>query len=262
MVYSDLPTNDFNSVLSVLNHPDSTMPANEHSVYSQLVGRSFYEQVVPSNTLHIGFSSTAMHWLSKVPVPIPDHVFGGLSQDPVVKQAYIAQSRQDWRTICKHRGRELVPGGVFALNLLLEKEGPHEPPVCHVINIAAHRMLHEGIIDAKEMTEFCIPIYARPLSDMIDPDILAEAGLELISHRRIISESPYYNKYLETGSLAEFGREIAAHAESWTYSFVQDAFKEEAKIRLFYEYVCEEAQKKVELFRFSFENAMLIFRKL
>ncbi len=76
VVYSDQPRNDFNALVSIvhdLTDFDSYLKRIDE-VYPLFSGSSFYLQAVPNNTLHLGFSATAMHWLSSKPMNISDHV--------------------------------------------------------------------------------------------------------------------------------------------------------------------------------------------
>lgn len=43
--------------------------------------RSFYEQRLSEKSLSIGYSSTAIHWLSKKPCNIVDHCYPSFSMD-------------------------------------------------------------------------------------------------------------------------------------------------------------------------------------
>ncbi|UJR24571.1 hypothetical protein I4U23_005946 [Adineta vaga] len=74
VIHNDLPTNDWTSLHRLLNE-DKTY----HGVAS---GRSFYEQCLPTNSLSVGYSSTAIHWLSKKPCDISNHCRVDLIRNP------------------------------------------------------------------------------------------------------------------------------------------------------------------------------------
>ncbi len=49
-----------------LKHHKQPSYLNEFdNVYVSAVGMSFYSQCVPSNSVHLGFSAAAFHWLSE-----------------------------------------------------------------------------------------------------------------------------------------------------------------------------------------------------
>ncbi len=71
-----------------------------------LKGRSFYEKSLPSDTLHFGFSATAMHWLSRLPCTLSSHIHpvGASEAERVI---FEQQARQDWETILTLRVLEV-----------------------------------------------------------------------------------------------------------------------------------------------------------
>src|SRR5262249_10836794 len=69
----DQPTNDFNSMFEVLaTDPDRYVLHGSH-LYPCAIGRSFYENVLPPESVHLGWSSYAAVWLSRIPTLIPGH---------------------------------------------------------------------------------------------------------------------------------------------------------------------------------------------
>jgi hypothetical protein len=43
-------------------------------VFAYAGGKTFYERLFPASHLHIGWNAIAIHWLSRVPAIIPDHI--------------------------------------------------------------------------------------------------------------------------------------------------------------------------------------------
>ena len=67
-------------------------------VYALFSANSFYRQAVPDDSLDLGFSATAMHWLSAKPTDLSDHIhMVGASGDEL--RAFAEHAAQDWRTI-------------------------------------------------------------------------------------------------------------------------------------------------------------------
>ena len=78
ITYTDLPHNDF-SVCSVgcmgLSAQRREAPlATVDKLFTFASGTSFHRQILPDETLSFGFSATAMHWLSRQPAMLADHV--------------------------------------------------------------------------------------------------------------------------------------------------------------------------------------------
>ena len=80
IVHTDLPTNDFAVLFSELSEPSSYM-AGVPDVYPSAIGRSYFEQILPANSVHLGWNTWTLHWLSGEPIDAPDHAYVMLSQD-------------------------------------------------------------------------------------------------------------------------------------------------------------------------------------
>lgn len=74
--YTDQPRNDFNALVQNVHGLGPFMNYLEEfkNVFPMFSGTSFYRQILPGNSLHLGFSATAMHWLSAKPGDISNHV--------------------------------------------------------------------------------------------------------------------------------------------------------------------------------------------
>ena len=90
IVHTDLPSSDFSALFQALaNDPDSYLRADPNT-FALAVGRTFYEQIVPSASVTLGWCSWAVQWLSHAPAPIPDHVQAACSKDVAVREQYAA----------------------------------------------------------------------------------------------------------------------------------------------------------------------------
>ena len=127
LTHTDLPYNDFSALFRLVH---GLLPGREadglrnfHGVFSFASGTSFHQQIFPDATLSLGFSASAMHWLSRLPTPLVDHVHAATASG-AERAAFAAQAATDWEAILLHRARELVPGGqlVFA-NFCIDEVG-------------------------------------------------------------------------------------------------------------------------------------------
>src|SRR6185295_8862460 len=97
------------------------LPEREHEslrdfcgVFSVASGTSFYQQIFPDASLSLGFSASAMHYLSRLPATLADHVHVVTARG-AERDAFAAQAASDWETILLHRARDLVQGGQLVL---------------------------------------------------------------------------------------------------------------------------------------------------
>jgi hypothetical protein len=116
VVYNDQPRNDYNSLFSLIHGltPIPTYLDEIEDVYVLASATSFYRQIVPAGTLDLGFSATAMHWLSRKPCDLSNHVQAVGAQGAELA-AFAEQGRSDWQTLLLQRARELTPGGRLVL---------------------------------------------------------------------------------------------------------------------------------------------------
>ena len=70
VTYTDLPSNDFSALFRIVqgDNPNfrSYVPRYE-DVYTFATATSFFRPIMPPASVDLGFSATAMHWLSEMP---------------------------------------------------------------------------------------------------------------------------------------------------------------------------------------------------
>src|SRR3984957_14653940 len=106
----DQPSNDFNSLFEVLDADQDRYVLGEPNVFPYAIGRSFYEPVLPPDSVHIDWCSYAAVWLSRVPALIPGHFISAHSTGSV-RAEFERQGAHDWEAFLSLRARELRPGG-------------------------------------------------------------------------------------------------------------------------------------------------------
>jgi hypothetical protein len=105
----DQPSNDFNSLFEVLSSDSDRYVLNEAKVFPCAIGRSFYEQVLPTESVHLGWSSNAAMWLSRVPSLIQGH-FWSVRSTGTAREAFERQAAEDWEAFLSLRACEMKPG--------------------------------------------------------------------------------------------------------------------------------------------------------
>jgi hypothetical protein len=216
---NDLPANDFNRLF--LNLADSKRSRGSPEgaparVFDFAVAGSFYQRVLPHHAAHIGFSSSALHWLSRCPdVAIENHVVPQERTSPA-HEAYARQARSDWEAFLAHRVEELVPGGKLLVTFVGRREGTalssHGP--FGLINHAARTLVDEGALHPQVYRRFLFPVYLRTLSETVAPlkDRFSAVGrqykIEFAGVRRFVC--PFYARFQETGAIDEYAEAYAS----------------------------------------------------
>ncbi|KAJ4841379.1 hypothetical protein Tsubulata_033362 [Turnera subulata] len=193
--FSDHVNNDFNTLFR--NLPPS------REFFAAGVPGSFHNRLFPKASLHVGHSSYAVHWLSKLPEEILDPNSPAYNKDSIhctgfskeVAKAFLEQFHIDMESFLNARAQEVVSGGLFLLTVAGLPEGTVCSQTYHgvnhdVLDYCLKDMAEEGIISKEKLEAFNIPIYFPPFEDLeavlkrstyfsmekIDPSLAADMG--------------------------------------------------------------------------------------
>jgi hypothetical protein len=170
VVHVDQAANDFNTLFDVLHHDPECYSADDPNVFPSAVGRSFYGKVFPRDHVHLGWSSYAAVWLSRVPRPIPGH-FMPLASQGDVRKAFEKQAADDWRLFLSLRSSELRAGGRLVIVLPgFNEEGTtgFEPLFRHAVSALAE-IVAEGTITDDECARMVLGTYPRRKWELLEP---------------------------------------------------------------------------------------------
>lgn len=218
VTHTDLPGNDFTALFTTLGEDPDSYLAKDAATFASAVGRSFYRQILPSESIALGWSSWATHWLSRVPAPISDHIHIAHSADAAARRAYARQAALDWNDFVAFRGRELAPGGrLVVLALALDAEGlPGFAALMQALLAALHRLVDNGMLGPEELARMVIPTVGRTEKDFLAPfapsgrfEGLSVEHLELFE-----AEDLFWSRYCADGAAARFGAAWAGFARA------------------------------------------------
>jgi len=226
MVYTDQPRNDFNALFAIVQAPGRLDAISDLNVLASAT--SFYRRILPPGSLSLGFSATAMHWLSAKPCDVSDHVQAVGASGPELA-AFARQGRADWQAILLHRAAELGSGGRLVLvNFCRDEAGRY---LGHTAGIDMfdtfarlwRELVADGTIAEAEYREMTLPQYyksvaefAAPLTDPDDP--VHRAGLRLEQLETRIVPCPFAADFARHGDAAAFARAYVPTLRSWTES--------------------------------------------
>jgi hypothetical protein len=166
----DQPMNDFNSLFGVLDTDPDRYALDEPNVFPCAIGRSFYENVLPPSSVHLGWSSYAAVWLSRTPALIPGHFFYLFSTGEVQAE-FDRQGARDWETFLSLRARELRPGGrlVVVLPAIPDDGVSGFENIMNQANAVIAEMVTDGTITAEERGRMVLTSYPRQKSALFAP---------------------------------------------------------------------------------------------
>jgi hypothetical protein len=154
------------------------------NIEAEYIRRSFYESLGTTGGIHIGFSSTSLHWLDTKTVP------AGFFQHPTYIQAnqlsgvdrrkFVEKWKSDWRIFFRERSNELVEGGLLFLANLTNLGGDRWPASAGYDNLRdiCCSLYKEGRISREEMLAIFIPDYfATPaeMKNLVEEDAVRQS---------------------------------------------------------------------------------------
>lgn len=171
VAHTDVPENDFTAMFRTLtDDPDSYLRKDAAS-FASAVGRSFYSQILPSNSVTLGWSSYAIQWLSRVPAPVPDHLQVAHTAEEALRTAYARQAAHDWHEFIAFRGRELCPGGrLVVMTMGIGEDGEYGyRPLLAALTDSLTELAGLGLVRQDEVVRMTIPTVSRRAADFMAP---------------------------------------------------------------------------------------------
>ncbi|KAJ4851624.1 hypothetical protein Tsubulata_022991 [Turnera subulata] len=169
--FNDHVNNDFNTLFR------SFPPSREF--FAAGVPGSFYNRLFPKASLHLGHSSSALHWFSKVPDEVMDVNSPAWNKDSIycsgvskeVTKAYVAQFQNDMERFLNARAQEVVAGGLLVLTVAGETERiissqTYGSLIYDILGSCLADMAKEGLISEEKLEAFNIPTYNPTIQDI------------------------------------------------------------------------------------------------
>ncbi|CAI0441050.1 unnamed protein product [Linum tenue] len=190
--FNDQVNNDFNALFRSL--------PPERDYFAAGVPGSFHTRVFPNSSLHLAYSASSAHWLSRVPPEVVDRgspawnrgmIHYGSAPKPV-EDAYRAQFRKDMGGFLRARSEELVSGGMLVLVFpglpdgMLHSE-TQAGSVIYCVNLSILDLVRQGVLDEDQLDNFNFPMYfphPREMRELVEENQCfssIELELEVVS---------------------------------------------------------------------------------
>lgn len=230
ILHTDLPKNDWSEFFQILNNPHNNYLTNGNVAYSAL-GRSFYEDIVLPETVHVGFSAFAFHYLSKKPIRKP-------GDTGIFHSAYIEQGRQDMETLLNKRINELVPGGTLMI-LVGARTEQLNAKMGRLYFEPLSNLIKMGVISQEDFSTFEMNTYAFTLSEWQTLLKKLENKVKIIELKMEKSICPFYLEYLKDKDIEVYKDELM--------QFVAQMMK--VQVNTFIKRTQEEKDKIIEMLK-------------
>lgn len=219
VAHTDVAADDYATLFATLDTDSHSYLRHDRAVFTAAVGRSVYGQILPTASVTLGWSSWAVHWLSRTPAPIPDHIQIGCSSDATARSVYARQAAADWIAFLAARGRELAPGGQLVVLTTARREDDDEVgyrPLLDGIIAELETLVADGIVRADEVARMVVPTVARTHDELVAPFAPKNlfAGLHLDEVEIFDSDDRFWQKYQKDSDATSFGNGWAAFART------------------------------------------------
>lgn len=216
VTHTDLPDNDFTALFTTLADDPDSYTRKDSASFPSAIGRSFYDQILPSQSVNLGWTSWATMWLRRPAADLPefdDHVHVDHSDDAAARQEYARRAAQDWHDFLAFRGRELAPGGMLlVLTAAVDAQGRsgYQPVLDAIVAVLAEQV-REGVLSRDELARMTIPVLGRSEKELRAP--FAPAGrFEALTIERLEvfdAEDRFWSRYLVDGDAGALGTQWA-----------------------------------------------------
>jgi hypothetical protein len=240
ILYTDLASNDFSTLFKTMQgmhgNVDFSYQSNFSNIFVHGCGTGFHEQLMANNSLSLGFSATAMHYVSERPCLIQDHVhMTGASKEEI--RLFKDQAHKDWEIILLNRSNELINGGRFVcINFGIDEQERCLGNTGGKImfdNFAKNWKFLEksGIITNQEFKNATFTQHYRTVDEFKKPfddkdSEISKSGLKLKSCETMITDCPYKIYYLNNKdkmTSREYANSLIPTMRSWSETVFKNA---------------------------------------
>jgi hypothetical protein len=192
---------------------------------------------LPSGTVHVAVTGTAMHWVADATgLASTGSVFPGYPDhtDAAERRAWSLAAARQWRRLLELRAMELAPGGSFIAALPaspapgFERSGLYAELIADMNGILAE-WCRAGRIGAGTAAAIVVPVWMRTLDEIRAPFEQGGghvAGLELESAKLFRLDNPYWHD-----DPAVFARSYVRSVSAWGGPLLLRAFAREGDDR-------------------------------
>jgi hypothetical protein len=179
--HEDRPSNDFNALFEVLDADLESYAKGDARIYPSAIGRSFYENVLPHDYVHLGWSSYAAMWISSIPATVPDH-FAIQRSPPEIREHFDRQAIEDWRRFLSLRAMEMRAGArlVVAMPGADDSGESGFDQIMDQANEVLLEMANEGAITRDDWRRMTLGVWPRRKAELVEPFANGKAFQSLV----------------------------------------------------------------------------------
>jgi len=219
IVHVDQPANDFSSLFMLLQSSPASYLCETQGVFAYATGGTFYGRLFPDGQVSLGWSSIAIHWLSRLPATDPDHIASGHSP-PHIFARFSEQAREDWECFLTHRAHELRTGGrLVVVGGSADAQGTYGgEPLYDVANRILQQLVRDGYLRAQEYARMMVPTYHRTPEEFAEPlqQGTLRGRLLLEAQSQVTMPDPLWEQFGKAGDIQSFASKQTAWLRAWS----------------------------------------------
>ncbi|WP_435260612.1 hypothetical protein [Streptomyces sp. 1222.5] len=210
--HTDILANDFNALLATVSGHSATY-TSVPQVFTYVEARSFYEPLFPPAEVHLAWSAIAVHWLSRLDLPIADHIYCSRATGQAL-EAMKERSRKDWERFLNHRATELRAGGQLIVlgGACADETSSGAEALLDTANAVLADQVKQKMITGDEYARMTIPTWNRTEAEFLAPlqtgDLAKSFKLE--EHALVELPDVLLEKYRTSGDAQAFAAEVTA----------------------------------------------------
>ena len=185
-------------------------------VYTLAAGRSFYGGIFPPESLTLAWSAIAVHWISRIPMPIHGRVYSPFATGEV-RDAFREQSAADWRVFLESRSAELRPGAEMVVGANQDDGRSGAEALMNALDAGLRAEVASGGLTQDEYDLMSIPTWNRTLAEFTAPfDADGVLGLTLLESELDFAPDAYLAAYREDHDARKFGAAVSSFLRAFT----------------------------------------------
>jgi hypothetical protein len=208
VIHTDLPSNDFTSLFTILSDDPTSYLSGQENVFAAAVGRSYFDAILPPESVDLGWSSNALHWLSRNPIDVADHGWAIFSASKEAHEKLDALLADDWRRFLLARSSEMRQGAQLVCQFMGRgQEKPGFEWMAGAFWQTFKEMGDEGKLSSDELLHMTCPSSGRSVEQIEAPFSGGVfAGLSLDHLQVVRAPDPFWDIYEKTGDAQQLGR--------------------------------------------------------
>ncbi len=224
-IHADLMTNDFNQVFH--NIAEGYAREAGGPIYISAFAGSFFNQIIPSSTVHLGLCSNAAHWFRIQPeVSLPEGMFFTNARG-AERQQLDEAAADDWLNFLEARADEIVPNGrmlVQGISRVEKNDGSEHVSAVELLQLMwdiACGMAGDGLLEKSVLVSYVFPVYCRSEEEAVAPMLPGaplEKAFKVVSSDTSEVANPYWEMFQRDGDAVSYARAytefVRAFAES------------------------------------------------